>query len=491
MWILALGCFEILSFICVWFPVLNTVVALSVTAFIFWLTYKKPSWALCLVAVEYVIGSKGGLLRAFGDGADHGGVSLRILWFSAFLLGWFVFVLRHHRMRDWSAFLWRFWPYLILGVWIGFGFLRGYILHQPALYVDANAWGVWLLLLPVLDIAFHEANWLYDIARALHAALIWLAVKTLALFYLFSHPFPVEMMDALYFWIRRSGVGEITRIPGNAFRIFFQSHIYALCGFCVLWAKDRLTRLTRVEWWLLLMCIAQVLISLSRSLWLGSAVGALTMCIVFFITRKQVVGFGSWLGRGVVTAFCAFGLVVFLALIPIPHTQNSWKDLFVSRVGVGDAAAMSRWQLLPVLVQQIQQAPILGFGFGKTITYQSQDPRVVAMYGDRYTTYAFEWGWLDIWMKLGLIGVLLYLGILAWLIHRILRANVPFVWRIGWTTIVLTLAVTHVFTPYVNHPLGIVIVIGCEGWLMACSRFGFPSKIPFQSSSFFLPVEPR
>ena len=51
----------------------------------------------------------------------------------------------------------------------------------------------------------------------------------------------------------------------------------------------------------------------------------------------------------------------------------------------------------------------MGRGFGATVTYQTRDPRILADNGSgEYTTYAFEWGWLDIWLKLGIFGLAAY-----------------------------------------------------------------------------------
>ena len=109
----------------------------------------------------------------------------------------------------------------------------------------------------------------------------------------------------------------------------------------------------------------------------------------------------------------------------------------------------------------------MGQGFGATITYQSSDPRVLqASPTGEYTTYAFEWGWLDIWLKLGLFGVLAYLV----LIGKIVISGLKLVLDNRQQTIdnrtVLGLiiglgviVVVSIFSPYMNHPLGIGYLI--------------------------------
>ena len=126
---------------------------------------------------------------------------------------------------------------------------------------------------------------------------------------------------------------------------------------------------------------------------------------------------------------------------------------------------MSRWTLLPALWQGIERHPVLGSGFGATVTYTSHDPRVVAATGGSYTTYAFEWGWLDHWFKFGIFGIPLMLWIVGRLMFRSWRSSEPLWIRGTLVASLFALAITHVFTPYLNHPLGIVWLVSLEAWL--------------------------
>ena len=83
----------------------------------------------------------------------------------------------------------------------------------------------------------------------------------------------------------------------------------------------------------------------------------------------------------------------------------------------------------------------------------SNDPRIRAEFPDgRYTTSAFEWGYLDIWLKIGLLGLLAYLILIVKIARESLKAGL-----LGEILfIALTaLVITHTFSPYLNHPLGI------------------------------------
>jgi len=182
--------------------------------------------------------------------------------------------------------------------------------------------------------------------------------------------------------------------------------------------------------------------------------------IIFFL--KSAV---YYLGVLMVSLVLIFGVVKF----PYPEpTDVSLAGMLAERtLSASEAAAQSRWNLLSPLWQKIKHNFFLGAGFGKTVTYQSQDPRQLSR-GQKgfYTTYAFEWGYLDIWLKLGFLGLVAYLI----LIYK--------TWHFGWQKFklltldrqkkslilglllgIIVVAVTSIFSPYLNHPLGIGYLI--------------------------------
>jgi len=99
------------------------------------------------------------------------------------------------------------------------------------------------------------------------------------------------------------------------------------------------------------------------------------------------------------------------------------------------------------------EAPLLGSGFGATVTYQSSDPRIVASTGGSYTTSAFEWNYHDIIIKMGIFGLLAY-GYLLWQILSALIKTDPRR-RIWLVPAFFALVILNAVSPYLNHPLGI------------------------------------
>ena len=105
--------------------------------------------------------------------------------------------------------------------------------------------------------------------------------------------------------------------------------------------------------------------------------------------------------------FFVCGVAIFLLALklpfPAPRSQSSFEDMLRSRqISERDAAVASRWTLIKVLDAKIMEAPLLGSGFGATVTYISSDPRIISTTGGTYTTAAFEWNYHDILVKMGL-----------------------------------------------------------------------------------------
>lgn len=104
-------------------------------------------------------------------------------------------------------------------------------------------------------------------------------------------------------------------------------------------------------------------------------------------------------------------------------------------------------------------APASGSGFGATVTYFSADPRLVratAGGSGLTTTYSFEWGYLDLWLKFGLIGLVGFLGFMVvGLWPALLGWWRGQAWYGALGLAAVCLLIINITTPYLNHPLGL------------------------------------
>jgi hypothetical protein len=431
---------ELLSIPAAWNSGLNS--ALTVVAGIGMLifAYRNPRWAFGILALEFLIGSKGRLLVFQPDLNNDGGISLRIVLFAAYLVGWFF-----ARYRKWNIRVPA--PFIALGGLVVYAVWLGIALGQPFVFADANAWGALLLILPILDlIALDSAAFWSMIKKVAMVGIVWIILKTIALFFLFSHSFDANFLEAVHRWIRRTGVGEITAIgDGGIARVFIQSQIYPLLGSVWLAYEAARRPVGRQHWAAYALCLIAVILSFSRSFWIAFATGFF-ICTIYVSRRKS----WSWFKNILVASLLALLSIIGAGLFPFPSsTAGSPVNWFLARAEAGESAATSRWELLPILVDKAMKSPIIGHGFGATVTYQSADPRVVAQTGGLYTTYAFEWGWIDLWIKFGILGPI----VMLWLLYTLIKK------RPELAPVIATLAVVHIFTPYLNHPLGLLALM--------------------------------
>jgi len=286
--------------------------------------------------------------------------------------------------------------------------------------------------------------------------MVFLSVKTLGLLLIFTYGWP-QFTDAVYGWLRDSRLAEITFIADNLHRIFMQSQIYFLIGFLValalLFLPDRLKININILWLTVILTSLALLASLSRSFWLGWSGGLIFLLAYLFFKAK--IPAKAMLEKIVSLAIVSVVALVFLQAI----TGNYVQAALGGRLGQAtrDPAGQSRLQQLKPLFDQISKKPILGFGFGAEVSYYSSDPRILIDYPDGlYTTYAFEWGYLDIWLKLGFLGLLAFLAMIVKIGLDGVKAG-PL--GIGLTAGLLAVVLTSIFSPYLNHPLGIGYLI--------------------------------
>lgn len=464
---------EVLSLMSYWSNIGSAFFFILIIALTIFSAWKDLRYGVGIAFAELLIGSQGYLF--YLSFVEHK-ISLRIGIFVAVVIVWLIrywrtipSVLRSHKTI--YSIIGVFGLFLMWGVWNGIR--SGYPLEQ--IFLDVNGYIYWLLL-PVVLTACTTFN---EVRHALYitgAAIITVTTKSLAVLYLFSHPtWYGPIMEYIYKWIRDTRVGEITFAGGGFWRVFFQSHIFELVlvfslFLLIAYALDRGVRIRDIlrssrERFLLILIVfsgASVLISFSRSYWLAGIVGLVCVAPYLFIRSRT----RAWatISLGISLAISSLLLLFLVAYFPIPKPDSNFGlSLFSDRFGAftGEAGVSSRWNLLPPLLSRVGEHPWFGSGFGTTVTFQTDDPRIRAESPDGwYTTYTFEWGYLDTVTEIGIAGLLIYLCLLGYIAkqlfraHRIVDRGVQFL-TAGILLGLLVLVLAHATTPYLNHPLGI------------------------------------
>lgn len=485
---------ELFSLLGYLLPEFNKIGFLIIASLALILSLIKLEYGLWMLLTELFIGSKGYLFFFEHEGII---ISIRIaLWLvvMAVWLGQAISAWIKNKKLNIEFARSPYFPYFgALFVFIAFGLINGFLNHNEFsdIFFDFNGWLYFTLVFPIYGIFKKTPRSSEELPRPVlsifqifTASITWLCAKTFLLLFVFSHNI-IGITYELYRWARSTGVGEITQVQGGFYRVFFQSHIFVLIGFFIfiILLLDKLRdkfdfKNKKILILLSAVCclLSVILISFSRSFWIGLAVGLLIYWLVNLLVYR--IGWKKFfINNGILlfSAILSIGIIAAVVKFPYPKPIGGFSttDLLSERAGqiTGEAGASSRWSLLPELWNEIKRAPILGQGFGATVTYKSSDPRVLQYSaGGEYTTYAFEWGWLDIWLKLGLFGAIFYLILIGKIcidgLYLMQRSkckdqndNVKCKIYLGLIIGLIVTATVSFFSPYMNHPLGIGYLI--------------------------------
>lgn len=425
------------------------------------ITMRRLENGLLILFIELFIGGKGYLYSIhIGTFA----VSIRV---ALFIIIMFVWLIRHRHAFDWLRLprpMRTLFP--LIGLIVTWGILNGLWGGHGAMnvYYDVNAYLFLMLIVVLLAPTIDWIRFRPLILAAFAASAAVLGIKSLVTLGVFTH-LGFSQLTGIYRWIRNTGVGEIAPIGHTSVRVFFQSQVYGLLAFLILapFVAQR-DEHQRRPWWLLVPMtfgLTAIIVSLSRSFWLGGAIALIAgVCLAIkwfgWSFRKLV----SVIGIVCAMLFTGYALTSWAINFPSPLPTSASESLLAKRLTdfKGEPAASSRLQMFSPLITEITKKPILGSGFGQTVTYRSNDPRQTSSKNKGwFTTDAFELGYLDIALKIGAAGLLVFLLIIERTLIELYTTHT--VLAFGMLTGLVALVVIHAMTPYLNHPLGIGFVL--------------------------------
>ena len=457
---------ELVSFLSYYFPLINQVIFFLLVIVCLGLACYKLRWALYFVFAELFLNSMGYIFFLESGGLK---ISLRIsLWLIVIAVFLAKILLDVFRKKD---LLGRFlsMPFLknilYLGFFVVFGLVLGILNNGFSdAFFDFNAWLYFLLIFPVwLTLTIDADNsFKNDLVLIFVSSTLFLLLKSLILLFLFSHNFTGIISD-LYYWTRSYSLGEITAMGGGLYRIFLQSQIFIMIAFLISSIYFPFTKERKQKRYLAVFMIlsASVLIlSFSRSFWLAAFFAVIIGAAIISIKFNWKKSF-YYLASVFIAVSLGFAVLFAIINLPLPSSNVEFDIYSVSEranIRAEESAISSRWALLSSMQEKLKSSPILGKGFGARIEYQSSDPRVLERTADGiYSTYAFEWGWLDIWLKIGLLGLISYLLLIFLFLKKSFSQKNLF--NIGLGVSIFSLVIVNIFTPYLNHPLGIGFLI--------------------------------
>lgn len=434
--------------------------------------WYKLEYGLYIMLGELFIGSQGHLLSLDTPILNF---SLRMVIFLMVILIWLGKILSGRELDFFSRKNKFLIIYCLLFIAILAGALNGLLNNSwNNAFFDLNGW-IFFLAAPIFFSIINSEKIVKNILAILFSAVCFISVKTLIVLVVFAHPGLVNI-SIFYNWLRDSRMGEITYVIGSFYRIFFQAQIYALIGFFIsfvlLLQKDKLLLLKPTVYFLrltVLLSSTALIACLSRSFWVGWLGG-------FFILLGALAYKYQY---GIAKIFKIVVAVIIVAVLEIGFlyviTNNLSNNLIKNRLEnvTEEAAGMSRLSQFKPLWSSVSRHWLLGAGFGKTVTYYSRDPRILAKSPTGYyETYAFEWGYLDIWLKIGFFGLMIYLFLYYAVVKEGLKilAKQSQVVILAFLISLISLLITSIFSPYLNHPLGIGFLLLLSAYINYYSK---------------------
>lgn len=442
-------------------PSLLMLVVLGLFTFV--ATFRKLEYGLAIAFLELLSNAHGYILFS-GIGTVR--ISARMIIFLAVFLGWGIALLfRRASVRLQDV---RYVPFLLLALAIMIGGITGLTRRSPVeVFQDGNAYLYLLYLVPILSVSWDSLKQRV-ILQMLAAATVFTTAISLFILYAFTH-LSQSFLRVMYVYLRDIRFAEMTHIGMGMYRIFEQTQIFAIVFGLILLERQFRTQ-NKQDRWLsigLLSCVfISILIGMSRSFLFGLLPALLILTAWLLVGLKPSLrNLFHGIGSIVVSMAIAVAIIYATVIFPFPHTRAAGEYLtgvFGERASGTDVAVSSRWNLLYPMLDLIKSDPILGNGFGQTVTFITDDPRIRAILPDgSWTTTSMEWGWLELWLKMGILAPLGFLAIFAYVTYAsssLLRSDKAWigVWLCSFMTF---LYFTHFFSPYLNHPIGIGLIL--------------------------------
>ncbi|MDZ7798395.1 MAG: O-antigen ligase family protein [Patescibacteria group bacterium] len=491
----------LLSFIGFIYPWINYTVFWSILILTVFLSFKKLKYGVFLALFELFIGSKGYL---FSFPIFDYVVSLRLLIFIVLIAAYLIYLIRKKEIKFLQSNLW--FPYLLLIIFIGMGFLIGLKNNNPSLvFYDINAYFYLALIFPFFSVLSQKEN-IKKLLKILGISVIALSLFTLFILADFSifhynnnlieatkiESKQLEEMENLanqpenarlaqatklareklnltseelnedkplvYRWLKDLGLAEVSYLGGRFFRIFSTSHFYLIIYFLIIvgsifFSQKKFKNLLP-EYILGIFLLLIILISFSRSFWLGLSIAF--VYLLFSLSKKKIA-----------TIILVIILMILLSGLILnsvsPKTFQVVCNRFASLLKPNtELAASNRINMLNPLWQKIKENPFFGSGFGTLITFKSLIPGTELT--EYISVYLYEWAYLDIIVKIGLLGFLAYLYFISFIYktgHYTLKylKNNDYILIKSLLAGLISLLVIHLTTPYLNHPLGIGYIL--------------------------------
>jgi len=368
---------------------------------------KNKLWAWYYLLLEFVLGGAGLFFQAFS-------LSLRTILILEFLIIYF----SAYGGEALSKVFWRenknnLLVFLVALLFLSFSVYWGWK-NQHALFFiaqDLLPFSFFLLIFPAREFLRAQdtgKNLLNLLFIFILGSSLW-SIFNLVLF----HQGVALLHSPYYNWLRDFALAKVTYLDSGFWRLVFPEHLLLIPAilfliYLYLKTKDKII--------LLFLSLANIILALniSRAYLLALLVG--------LVVLKYQTKFFTWFKVCVITLF-SFILIFFAINLSVSAGKNLGLNILGLRLpGItqiaSDPSANNRLQLLKPIWQNIQSSPLVGQGLGLNINF-------INNVGQTINTRHFDWGYLELIAKFGLIASIFYLFIWLNLIKNLFKQSTP------------------------------------------------------------------
>ncbi len=376
------------------------------------LYFKNPDWAWYIVLSEILLGGAGHYL-------ELGGLSLRTLLIGSFLFLWLSHQLNQQilgkrlNINPTVNYLMAFFAIIVLfaaGNGLAHEHLTKYII------ADIMPFVFFLLLFPSTYL-FEDIKAQEFLTRLLSVFVIGTAIFSLFTFTMFSTGIS-ELQDPFYKWYRDVDAGKITDIGSNFYRVVEPGHLLVvpliLLITSLLMRDEKHNKMWRILRWFLILILV---LNLSRGYFLALIVGLLVL--------KYKHHWHKWLRESLAVILLVGIIFSGICLIASQGKTMGWEQFGIRLTSLVkpriEVSSATRMITLPVIWGVIAKQPILGVGLGNSITFYNP-----ITYQTQTAPHS-DWGYLDMWAELGLLGALAFVGLYIFTIYLLVKKikNIP------------------------------------------------------------------
>ncbi len=416
-----------------WLNTVLTLFFLSITAALL-IARRKEGWYF--IAFELILGGAGGFLSAFG-------LSLRTLLLISSALIFISQKLKRGQLIPLikeNNIISIFFGLLILftGISTFVGLLNGH--NVNLIFSDIIPYLFLFYYFPLKEL-LGNAEFIAFAKKLILAAIIGNALFVLLTFIGYSSGILV-MFDPYYHWYRDIGLGKITEMGGNFYRLVLNEQLL-LAPVLLYWLYKTIKE--KITWQniTILSALLFVLgINFTRIYHLAIIFSALFL--INKINWKKAIAIYFISLSLYLSIFCSANLIITKGADPGLNLLLGRAQSVIDPTL--ENSSLSRMMLLPKIWEKIKTSPVIGNGLGDSLNVYSP------VFKKEITTPHYDWGYLEIIGEMGIIGLLIWLALIYLLFKQTKKDKLSL-------SILVSLLVINITSPALFHVMGIMLIV--------------------------------